>query len=194
MPLYSYRCPACNTTDDRYVRLVDFEKQAYKQKCQCGQRMTKLVTVPVLAGLDSGPEGFLRGRVENDGCGNDNAMRARLRRNAKRAGVPIEGGTFVPGLCRRNVPEDPQAVVHSRSELIKKARAMNREIHGPGIDVETAIPEEFLAKAERPYRASVNTVIDGVVDSVRNEHGGQVTRKKFNDMLESAVDRASGNG
>jgi hypothetical protein len=192
MPLYSYACQ-CGKKDDRYVRLCDFEKLAHNQFCECGKKMRKLVTVPVLAGLDSGPEGFLRGRIENDGC-SDNGMRARLRRNAKRAGIPIEGGTFVPGLCRRNVPEDPQAVVHSRSELIRKARAMNREIHGPGIDVETSIPDEFLAKAERPYRASVDCVLPNVIDKVREEHGGTVTKRKFREMIEHAQDVASGNG
>jgi hypothetical protein len=190
--IYDFQCPKCNKRDERYVRLANYDREIANQHCDCGARMKKVFAFNgTLAGLDKG--GFLTGRVENDGCA-DAGMRARLRRNAKRMGENISGGFFVPGLCRHGVAEDPYAVCRSKSEVIEKARKLGRCLQGPGMDLETPIREEHLAKAERPYRASVDTVLPNVIDKIRGEHGGSVTKRKFHDMVESAVETASGNG
>ena len=153
--------------------------------------MRKVFSPVTLRGLDKG--GFLVGRVENDGC-TDHAMRARLRKNCEKAGTSLGGGVFVPGLCRKGVPEDPYAVVHSRSEVIKKARELGREVHGPDMDVETPIFEEHLAKAESPYRANEQIGIDRAIEKVKRDHGGSVSRKKFRDIVQDEIEIASGNG
>ena len=85
-----------------------------------------------LAGLDSGADGFMRNRVETDGCP-DQFTRSRVKRNN---GGSIGGGFFVPGLCRPGVPFDSFAVCHSRDEVIKKAQKLGVAVRGPGINVD----------------------------------------------------------
>lgn len=191
MAIHEFSCVKCGKHDDRYIRLADYDKEIGKQKCDCGAHMNKVFTPVRLAGLDKGQ--FLAGRVENDGC-SDNAMRARLKRNRRKAGVPETGGFFVGGLCRKGISEDPYAVCYSKAEVLEKARKLGRCVEGPGMDMESPISEEHLAKAEAPYRANPKQLIPDIIDKVNREYGGKIERKKFNQLLEAAVDRASGNG
>src|SRR5208283_4165751 len=145
MPIYDYECPKCHVSTERYVRLVDFDREANNQRCDdCGTVMRKLATVPVLAGLDSGPEGFMRGRVENDGCC-DSFVRKRVERNL---GRKLGNGFFVPGLCPPKEQFSAKAVCYSRQEVIDKARKLGVGVRGPGINVEPRISDAELAARE----------------------------------------------
>ena len=45
MPIYSYKCPKCGTTFDRYLKLADYQAP---QTCQCGAVADKLVVAPFI--------------------------------------------------------------------------------------------------------------------------------------------------
>ena len=186
MPIYSFQCNACQQADDRFIRLADYDREVPRQKCSsCGGKMRKLVTVPVLAGLDSGPTGFMRGRVENDGIP-DKFSRERIRRNAAKAGTSIEGKTWVPGLCRQGHSFDPFALCSSRDEVIKKARQLGVGVRGPGINVEPTISDaEHAAHEEQDYTPSEQAMKASIVQEIQQNHGGKVTRKKYREIVES---------
>ena len=181
--IYEYQCDACGQQDDRYIRLVDYERERGRQKCACGATMRRLVGVPKLVGLDSGPDGFMRGRVENDGIADDFARR-RLKRAAARAGTSIEGKMFVPGLCRPGKQFDPFALCSSRDEVIKKARQLGVGVKGPGMDVAPRVSEaELAAREEEQYLPSEKALKATIVEEITKNHGGQVTRKKYREIV-----------
>jgi putative FmdB family regulatory protein len=188
MPLYTFQCSDCQQADDRFLKLSDYERTRDKQKCEnCGAKMRRVVNVPTLAGLDSGPDGFLRGRQENDGVCDDFA-RQRIERNY---GGKLGGGFFVPGLCRPGQQFDPYAVCHSRDEVIAKARALGVGVRGPGINVEPRMSEAEIKQREEgddgvPSEKAIKATLN---EEIVKNHGGRVTKKKAKELSDMLRDR-----
>ena len=187
MPLYTFRCNTCHASDDRFLSLAEWEGTHDKQQCACGALMRQVIGVPVLAGLDSGPTGFMRGRNDgNDGCC-DNFTRRRVERNL---GHKLGGGMFVGGLCRPGVPFDPQAVCHSREEVIQKARKLGVAVRGPGINVDPREPEPVVDDGVPSEQAIQNTLRE----EVQQNYGGKVTRKQYRQLVEKLQDKHARRG
>lgn len=187
MPVYTFQCNDCQRSDDRFLRLADHASQKTRQKCECGGKMRQIVTVPTLAGLDSGPAGFMRGRVENDGCA-DSFTRERVRKNN---GGSLGGGTFVPGLCRPGKQFDNFAVCHSRQEVIDKAKKLGVAVRGPGINVDPRISEAEIKAQEEPYAPSERAMTATIRDEALKRYGGKVPRKKYRELVEELKERHS---
>jgi hypothetical protein len=184
--IYEFICTneKCRKREERYVRLANYDQEVHKQKCDCGNRMEK-VFVPfagTLTGLDSGPQGFMRGRESNDGCCDD-FTRRRVERNL---GHKLNGAMFVPGLCRQGVQFDPMAVCSSRQEVIDKARALGVAVRGPGINVE---PREKPPEDEGDYTPSPEALKATIIREVQQNHGGKVTRKKLREITSELQER-----
>jgi putative FmdB family regulatory protein len=47
MPLYSYKCPACGSSFDRLLRLIDYD---LPQTCTCGSPAVKQLAAPAVRG------------------------------------------------------------------------------------------------------------------------------------------------
>lgn len=47
MPVYSYKCPSCQKTFDRFLRLVDYD---LPQNCDCGTQAVKQLCAPAVRG------------------------------------------------------------------------------------------------------------------------------------------------
>jgi hypothetical protein len=151
--------------------------------------MKKLVTVPILAGLDSGADGFMRGRTENDGCVDDFARR-RVEQNL---GHSMGGGFFVPGLCPADKPFAAEAVCYSRQEVIDKARKLGVGVRGPGINVEPQRSDaEIKAREEADDGVpSIQAMKHTISEEIRQNHGGKVTRKEYRKIAERLQARHS---
>jgi len=46
MPIYEYRCPKCNREKEA---ILSFQDCDIPQECECGERMTKLISLPMPA-------------------------------------------------------------------------------------------------------------------------------------------------
>ena len=143
------------------------------------------VDIPVLAGLDSGSTGFMRGRSGNDGCA-DSFTRRRVQKNL---GGGLGGGMFVPGLCRPGKQFDGQAVCYSRQDIIDKAKKLGVAVRGPGINVEPRQDEEAIKAQEGDYTPSEQTMRHSIAQEVQQNHGGTVTRKKYREIVESLSEK-----
>ena len=183
--IYELKCESCGKHDERYIRLVSYDKEIHKQKCEaCGGHMVQVIRAPILKGLDSGPEGFLRGRVENDGCCDD-FQRENLRRNAAAAGIGVEGKFYVAGLARPGMQEDPLALCSSRQEVLDKARALGVGVRGPGMDIE---PRQS-PPVEDDGIPSVDALKPTIIREVQERFNGSVTRKQYKKILEELQDK-----
>lgn len=47
MPVYSYKCPLCQKSFDRFLRLVDYDMP---QTCDCGAQAVKQLAAPAVCG------------------------------------------------------------------------------------------------------------------------------------------------
>lgn len=47
MPVYDYKCPACGSRFERFLRLSDYDQS---QKCQCGVTAIKQLAAPAVRG------------------------------------------------------------------------------------------------------------------------------------------------
>ena len=192
--------------EEIYLSFAEFDVAADDQTCKsCGEPTQRQISMdftfigrqkpggllrPRVRGFESGPTGFLKNGSENDGC-SDPMQRMRLRANAQAAGVNIAGGVFVPGLCRRGVQEDPEAVVHSLGEAVQKTEQLGRCMEG-AVEYRSSVRDSDLAKIEAPYRCNADMVKQEVQQEVKEVHGGRVTRRKLRDITEKHVMAHSG--
>ena len=186
MPNYSYHCDKCESDDERFVELDDFDRLAYKQRCKaCESIMRKVITAPVLK-LDSN---IMSGM--DDGFGPDDFSRKIAKEQAEAAGVVTSGAKFHPGLCREGHFLDPQAWYHSPEEVKKKAAALGRNVSGS--ITHTSVPkDEKYIEADKPYRVAPDMVMADACRIVNQEHGGRVSRKKAVEIVETLRDTHSG--
>ena len=182
--IYEMKCETCGKHADVYIRLAAYSKEINRQTCECGGHMIQVITPPTLKGMDSGPAGFMRGRIENDGCV-DEFTRRRVERNL---GHKLNGGVFVPGLCPQGEGFSAKAVCHSRNEVIQKARKLGVAVRGPGINVEPRISDAAYKEREeqdsKDYVPSEQAMRTSIAQEIREKHGGKVTRKQYRKIVE----------
>jgi hypothetical protein len=119
-------------------------------------------------------------------------MRQLAYAKARAAGVSPTGKTFVPGLCRRGVPHDPEAWVNSPSEVTQKAEKLGRNVVG-AIKHNTPIRDEHIANLEIPYRVSRDVVAEDVAEVIEKEYGGTATAEQTENIFQEKIEKHSGN-
>jgi len=189
MPLYEFECPKCGAKDERVISLANFDTMKDTQKCDCGAKMKKLISTPMVIGTDT--QLFLS--KSDDGFGNDNAGRQAAKKKAAAAGVPTAGKTFVPGLCRRKVPYDPSAWVSDKAEVVAKAEKLGRCVEG-SISHHTPVRDKDYARIEAPYRVSKETIMPEVQLDNRRKYGGKATKQQIDNLIQEKIEIHSGNG
>lgn len=186
MPIYEFKCEKCNAYDER---LMPLSHRNDRQFCAiCKSEIRRLISVPTILGTDT--QLFLS--RSDDGFGNDHESRKIAKAKADAAGVVTSGKTFVPGLCRRGVPFDPMAWVSDKSEVVKKAEKLGRNVVG-SIQHKTPIRDEHIANLEKPYRVSRDAVKEEVAEAIEQRHGGTATAAQTDSLFEEMVDKHSGN-
>ena len=182
--IYELKCESCGKHDERYIRLVSYDKEIHKQKCEaCDGHMIQVIRPAQLAGLDSGPCGFMSARTEQDGCA-DSFIRSEVEANL---GHKIGGGMFVPGLARPNHQFDPYAVVYSRAEAIQKAREQGVSFR----DSRTSVEPRQAEPVEDDGVPSVDALKPTIIREVQEKHGGKVTGRQYKKIVAELQDKHS---
>lgn len=186
MPTYSYACASCGHREERLQSHAEM-KRTRLACAECGQRMERVFGVPAIITDTT----FTR--TMDDGFGNDQIRRRMAYAAARRAGVNPNGKIYCPGLCRRGRPFDPGAWVsasHARAEIRRRCEQLNYACEGD-ITVKQR-PSERPAPDEAPYRVADEIVQKEVAEIVQREHGGKLTPKKRQKLVEETSERLSG--
>jgi hypothetical protein len=207
MPQYLYHCDHCRTRETRIIPFAQFDAQKNEQFCADCKRRLELQTFttdtmptfigrqkpgsglkPRSRGFDHGPNGFNRG--SDDGFGNDNASRQMARKIAAKAGVGVAGARFHPGLAARGKMFDPNAWIRSDGEARAQAQRIGADLHGL-IEFEHTPHDSFYEANEESKRdrPSEDAVKFDVMREVKEQHGGNVTRKQAREITEKMQDK-----
>lgn len=188
MPVYEFDCLTCNRRTERFIRLAELDALRDAQRCEvCESPLKKVFS---LATLRTDTQ-FLAGSHNDDGFGRDDWSRRQARAKAALAGVNIAGKKFHPGLCRPGELFDPYAWYDSKAEVVRKAEAQGKCVHG-AIEHESPIRDADLKANEEPYRVSPDCVQTEVDQEIKQVHGGTVTPKQRREIVEKFVDIHSG--
>lgn len=174
MPYYEYECTDCGFIDEM-VRTIDRRNDpAHCAKCE--GRMNLHFAAPRALRTDTAFQAGFGG----DGCTNE-LMRRQLQANAKRMGVNIQGKKYDPRLAK--FPGDPGAcygtVNEARKAIVRSGQSSEQLGVKPAPDTETG----------KPYRVADNIVENHAREKVISEHGGTVTRQKWETMKQEVRER-----
>jgi len=178
MPLYEYQCTACGAVAEMFRPIAQRNDPAFCAKCEGS--MQKIFSTPTLFTETA----FFGRRGSDDGFGHDNRSRIIARAKARRAGVSTEGKVFMPQLCRKGKPFDPQAWVGDVSDIKRAAAAANVNVKGSIVNIK----QPKMAVEMRPYRVADDIVDRKVQDAIADNYGGKVDDKTYRTLKESVRD------
>jgi putative FmdB family regulatory protein len=168
MPLYTYICDDCRDRTEEFRSIANRNKPLYC--CKCEGKMQPLFEAPKALRTDTE---FQRGIHFNDGMKNDRE-RNRAKALATKMGVNIEGKRYDGRLAR--FPMDPMAFYGDRSEARSAAARMGLASEDLGVK------GVLIDDADKPYRVADDIVAKQAKQKVIKEHGGTVSRKKWDNI------------
>ena len=134
MPVYSYKCPSCQKSFDRSLRLVDYD---LPQTCDCGTQAVKQLSAPAVRGDYAGYNCPVTGQwIEGRRAHEEN-----LRRHGCRVLEPGE--------------TESARAAHARSEA-----EFDRQIEQTAEQLVAGLPSQKLEKLASEMQSGVTATVE----------------------------------
>ena len=151
--------------------------------------MSRLHQAPGIQGTDT--QNFRGVAAGNPFPNMPESLRQDYIRQAKAAGVDINGKVYKSGLVRKGyggLKFDPQALVDSTHDVKKiiEQRGWSCEgmvnVKGPSFD----------DHEEKPYEVAESILSDHVAEEVISNHGGRIKKKAYKDLRQKIKNKLEG--
>lgn len=189
MPTYHYECEGCKSRFERRHPHQDIPKHDGRDACiYCKGVLRYVFGVPAVVGTDTAYAADVGTGLENVGP----FRRKQILAAARRAGISPESAVYCPSLCAPGKPLDPAAFVPhngAKSHIKRRCEELNYGCEG-AVNVRRREPESD--PDDKPYRPAPDVIEQEVESIVLREHGGTVTKKKYDDLTEAAAEKLSG--
>ena len=122
----------------------------------------------------------------DDGFGSNTFGRRNARQMAEAAGVNVNGAKYFPTLAEE--PGDPKAWMRDTTDIQRRAAEIGADVDFGGRKI--TAPRIEVAD-DKPYEVADDIVEREVAGIVETEHGGSVTKQKYDDLFDDVKTKRS---